>query len=384
MTKEFSGVPAFVKSVHYMLGGPITLDPDADWFDESGDAIKYAKKGTILGKVTSTGLAVPYDNTAIDGRQTAIGILWEDISFGQEGGEKAGAVFMIHGRVDSNKLIGYDANAAADLYGISFEADDTGAVAFWSKLTGTIIDEDTEDPIVGAVVVITLPDGSTVGRVTDDEGAFEFEKLPYGTLAYSVSHTEYITVTGTVEIGYSTTKTLAVKATKGVGAIAGTLVDEFTDAAIVGAVVKLMQGETEIADTTTDASGEFAFANVDFGNYEIVITATGYEDIETPVSILAETVEVDLVGERLVSTVSGTITKLAGGDLLAGALVSIIQPDGSIVSGVSGADGTYEIEGVKYGELTYWINLATYDHETGTITVNGETETLDKALTASA
>jgi len=382
-TKNYAAVPEFVKSVHYMLGGPITLDPTADWLDEDGEVIEYAKKGTLLGKVTATGLAVPYDDTAANGSQTAIGILWEDISF-ESDTDKVAGVFMIHGRVDRNKLIGYDAAAASDLYGIAFEADDTGAVAIWSKVSGVLTDEATDDPIVGAVVVITLPDGSTVGRITDDEGAFEFERLPYGTLAYSVSHTEYITVTGTVEIGYSTTKTLAVKATKGVGAIAGTLVDEFTDADIAGAVVKLMQGETEIADTTTDASGEFAFADVDFGNYEIVITATGYEDIETPVSVLAETVEVDLVGERLVSTVSGTITKLAGGDLLAGALVSIIQPDGSIVSGISGANGTYEIKGVKYGELTYWINLATYDHETGTITVNGETETLDKALTASA
>lgn len=380
-TKNYAAVPEFVKSVHYMLGGPITLDPTADWLDEDGEVIEYAKKGTLLGKVTATGLAVPYDNTAANGSQTAIGILWEDISF-ESDTDKVAGVFMIHGRVDRNKLIGYDAAAASDLYGIAFEADDTGAVAIWSKVSGVLTDEATDDPIDGALVSIELPDGSTVSKYTEADGSFEFEKLPYGTLAYSVSHTEYITVTGTVEIGYSTTKTLAVKATKGVGAIAGTLVDEFTDAAIVGAVVKLMQGATEIADTTTDASGEFEFANVEYGTYQIKITKAGYSDLVATV-VVNDDIIVAYTGIRLTSTVSGVITNSAGGAAIAGALVTILQPDGTALTDVSDAEGKYEIVGAKYGSLTYWINKTGFDAETGTLTVDAATETLDKALTAS-
>lgn len=380
-TKNYAAVPEFVKSVHYMLGGPITLDPTADWLDEDGEVIEYAKKGTLLGKVTATGLAVPYDDTAANGSQTAIGILWEDISF-ESDTDKVAGVFMIHGRVDRNKLIGYDAAAASDLYGIAFEADDTGAVAIWSKVSGVLTDEDTDDPIDGALVSIELPDGSTVSKYTEADGSFEFERLPYGTLDYSISHPLYEDIEGEVEIGFNTVVELVLEAEKSEGSVSGTLVDEYDDTDIVGAVVKLMDGEDEVDDTTTNASGEFEFAKVEYGTYQIKITKAGYSDLVATV-VVNDDIIVAYTGIRLTSTVSGVITNSDGGAAIAGALVTILQPDGTALTGVSDAEGAYEIEGAKYGSLTYWINKTGFDAETGTLTVDAATETLDKALTAS-
>lgn len=380
-TKNYAAVPEFVKSVHYMLGGPITLDPTADWLDENGEVIEYAKKGTLLGKVTATGLAVPYDNIAADGSQTAIGILWEDISF-ESDTDKVAGVFMIHGRVDRNKLIGYDAAAASDLYGIAFEADDTGAVAIWSKVSGVLTDEATDDPIDGALVSIELPDGSTVSKYTEADGSFEFERLPYGTLDYSISHPLYEDIEGKVEIGFNTVVELVLEAEKSKGSVSGTLVDEYDGTDIVGAVVKLMDGEDEVDDTTTGASGEFEFAKVEYGTYQIKITKAGYSDLVATV-VVNDDIIVAYTGIRLTSTVSGTITNSDGGAAIAGALVTILQPDGTALTGVSNAEGAYQIEGAKYGSLTYWINKTGFDAETGTLTVDAATETLDKALTAS-
>jgi hypothetical protein len=211
-SKEFLSVPEFVKSVHYMLGGPGTLDPSASWVDENGDPIDYAKKGTVLGKATETGLLVPYNDSGSGGEDVAVGILWEDISFG-ENGENASAVYMIHGRVDENQLIGIDANAKGDLKHIVFESAKVGAVPLWSTLSGTITNAAGGAAISGAVITITLPDGSSASGTTDTDGKYKIENLPYGTLAYLVEAAGFNDVTGTVEIGYNEEITLDVEMT---------------------------------------------------------------------------------------------------------------------------------------------------------------------------
>lgn len=213
-SKTFAAIPEFVKSAHYMLGGPGTLDASATWKDENNATITYAKKGTLLGKKSATGLLVPYNNSASDGSQTAVGILWEDVSFGDAGNENNICVYMIHGRVDENKLIGCDSDAKTDLPRIQFEGAPTGAVPLWSVLTGVITGSDTELPLTGAVFTLTLPDGSSVADTTDTDGAYELVELPFGTLSYSIAKTGYDTKTGTVAIGYNEKVTLNVVLTK--------------------------------------------------------------------------------------------------------------------------------------------------------------------------
>lgn len=40
----------------------------------------YMPSGLVLGRVTASGLLGPYSNTATDGRETAAGILFDDVS----------------------------------------------------------------------------------------------------------------------------------------------------------------------------------------------------------------------------------------------------------------------------------------------------------------
>lgn len=49
-------VSAFVAGTHYPNG--------------------FLRSGLVVGKITATGLYGPYDNTAVDGRQTAVGLLF--------------------------------------------------------------------------------------------------------------------------------------------------------------------------------------------------------------------------------------------------------------------------------------------------------------------
>ncbi|MGI9091549.1 MAG: head decoration protein [Gemmatimonadaceae bacterium] len=52
-------IPAFTQAVHYPNG--------------------YIPSGTVVGLITASGLYGPYDDTATDGRQTAVGVLFGSI-----------------------------------------------------------------------------------------------------------------------------------------------------------------------------------------------------------------------------------------------------------------------------------------------------------------
>ena len=58
--------------------------------------------GTVVGKVTATGLYGPYDSTASDGRQTARGLLFDYAR--KDGDTKIGGALVVHGFVRESRL----------------------------------------------------------------------------------------------------------------------------------------------------------------------------------------------------------------------------------------------------------------------------------------
>lgn len=200
METEYNSVPEFLTSVHYALSGPITLDEDQDWVDIDGDDSEYAVKGTVLGRITTSGLYGPYDDAATDGRQTAVGILWEDVSFE---GTNYSNVMMVHGWVNPDFLIGLDANGITDLNAIGIQFDQIVNIPGTNtgSFSGTVVDSNG-DPISGATVTLTDASGVTYTTTTDTDGNFSFENLPEGDYSYEIEADGYDTETGDVVIEY--------------------------------------------------------------------------------------------------------------------------------------------------------------------------------------
>lgn len=92
----------------------VTLDLSAA---DAGANDGVLRKGLVLGKVTATGKYKQYNNAAVDGTQTAAGILDDFVSLIDEAGEEveAQATMLVHGMVVESKLYGCDAAAKADL-----------------------------------------------------------------------------------------------------------------------------------------------------------------------------------------------------------------------------------------------------------------------------
>jgi len=69
-------------------------------------------KGEVLGKITASGKYGPYDNAAVDGRETAVCIAAENVD-ATSGDQLCQAVFS--GAAYESKLTGLDANGKTDL-----------------------------------------------------------------------------------------------------------------------------------------------------------------------------------------------------------------------------------------------------------------------------
>lgn len=92
----------------------------------------FLPSGTVVGIVTTGGLAGPYDDTASDGRQTAYGITYGDARFVRQDGSTAAkvgiSVVVYDAIVSAGKLPfqsgsgSIDANGKADLKNLRFEA----------------------------------------------------------------------------------------------------------------------------------------------------------------------------------------------------------------------------------------------------------------------
>lgn len=96
----------------------------------------YIPSGTVLGVVTASSLLGPYLDAAVDGTQTAVGILRQSVQvthlIGGSNRAKIGCAYLVHGMVSVAKLPftvgnaaagGYiDANGKADLKQIYFAA----------------------------------------------------------------------------------------------------------------------------------------------------------------------------------------------------------------------------------------------------------------------
>lgn len=63
----------------------------------------FIPSGTVLGKITASGLYGVYDSAATDGRQTAAGLLFDSESV-RTGQTKALNALYVHGFVDPSKL----------------------------------------------------------------------------------------------------------------------------------------------------------------------------------------------------------------------------------------------------------------------------------------
>ncbi len=170
--------------------------------------------------------------------------------------------------------------------------------------------------------------------------------------------------------------------------ISGMVIDSSSNAGIYLALVRIMDGSTELSATTTDNSGNFStkITIEKDQTVDVVVVKDGYHSISTSVDVVidqdVELNPIKLVAQSVeVGTVSivGHVTDSKSGDVVMDAEIRFYDADSPI--GVATTDqggnfnATFEMEGTK--ELTVITIKAAYLADTtSVVAVSGETATM--------
>lgn len=101
------------------LAGPHGTEPgtmpgvtvDTSLFPAAAKTGGYIKSGSVIAKVTATGLYGPHDSTATDGTEVPAGLLFQSVDT-SNGEQKFGTGMLVHGFVYEAKLPGGAPDAA--------------------------------------------------------------------------------------------------------------------------------------------------------------------------------------------------------------------------------------------------------------------------------
>jgi EmrB/QacA subfamily drug resistance transporter len=153
-----------------------------------------------------------------------------------------------------------------------------------SGLTGAVRSAATGDPVAAATVVVTDLRGEVVASTeTDQDGRFSVNELVAGTVTLVVSADGHRPRAVPVKVSGQGTTENDVELQPG-GRLKGTVRAGTGDAPLSDARVALVNaaGNT-IAVTTTGSDGEYAFTDLDKGEY--TVTASAYQPATTTMTI---------------------------------------------------------------------------------------------------
>ncbi len=220
------------------------------------------------------------------------------------------------------------------------------------------VTDNTGAPVSGAQVVMN---GQTMA--TNSNGIAVFNNMGFGSYGYIVSAAGYQQATGTVDVVDQDVHEYVVL-TPIVNQYDVTFhVNDNTGAPVVGALVQ-MNGQT----STTNTQGIAVFNNMDAGNYDYTVSATGYQDATGTVNVVNQDVHEYVVLTPLTGQYTVTFhVNDTSGIPIAGALV---QMNGQDV--YTNADGLAVFNNVDAGAHAYTVSATGYEVVNGLVDVDGD------------
>lgn len=255
-----------------------------------------------------------------------------------------------------------------------------------ATITGTVrataAAGETGTPIEGAKVVlikVALGGGGAGGTgaqtrldsaETNAQGEFNFAKVDTGFALVSASKEGYQNGSGFATVAqdtgtYNVNITLRPPADTTPGALRGTVrAGNAQGAPLAGATVVVSRtggGGTALRDTlTTDAQGHFAVGSLPPATYSVRASDSGYQAGAVTATVRAKDtttgVDIALIPNNAVGSVSGKVVKASDGSAVGGAaIIMTIRAGGTGGTAradtvKAGSDGTYKIDSVPVGQ----------------------------------
>lgn len=241
-------------------------------------------------------------------------------------------------------------------------------------ITGQVTDSDGAGI---AAVQVLISSGPAAGEVstTDANGRYVLRNLQTGTYSVTFQNDEFgeRTVTG-IRVTAPTTTVVDVSlgdVSTGTG-IAGNVTDT-NGAVLSGVTVTVLQGSTVVTSGSTDAEGNYTFADLNAGTYSVRFTKTGYQSITRgSVQVTAgqlTTVDVQLTATQAqTGSITGTVTDNSG-RAVAGATVDLLVQGSVSRATTTSSSGTFQFASVAAGSYGVRVTAGNLPPVTQTITV---------------
>ncbi len=220
----------------------------------------------------------------------------------------------------------------------------------------TVLDNVTNDPIVNALVTIN----DTI-KVTGATGECTFENLPYSTYAVEIKHDNYDEYVDSItlnkaEVSY-TAKLISTLATVDI-----TVSDDTSKEPIPNASVTIDE-----KTLTTNSKGQCTFANMNYGDYTIVITHYGYNDYSDVISINSKSIVYNVAMSSSLErgTVNVTVTDRSSTLAVKGATVNLGEH-----TATSDSEGKCTFKNVLYSTYTLTAKCNGYEEYSDSVEVS--------------
>ncbi|WEA47251.1 carboxypeptidase regulatory-like domain-containing protein [Priestia aryabhattai] len=143
---------------------------------------------------------------------------------------------------------------------------------------GTVINQETQQPIQGALVEVLDAQGEVVATDrTDTFGNFTIEGLPPGTYTLRVSAKGFTTYTQQVTVVANEIEQVSIALTVNPPSITGFVCDVKTGERLANILIEVFNNQGAlIANTLTDVNGQYAIFNLPIGVFKIKASAKYY------------------------------------------------------------------------------------------------------------
>ncbi|MES1042532.1 hypothetical protein FOA20_24445 [Peribacillus simplex] len=272
------------------------------------------------------------------------------------------------------QVVALNPNFQAQTKTISLNPDDIAAVNFAllanpADLTGMVIDEETRQPIVGALVEVFDEFGVSIAfGLTDQNGEYLIQGLPQGIFTVRASAPGYLSETASADLGAgeNVLNFELRRVPESSSVIAGTVTDSISGAPITGVRIDLNNSRGEfIGFTFTDSNGQYYFQGLEPGTYNISASAEGY--LEAQLTLTLEAGESDLnanislIRASGLGSIRGQVRNAKNNLPIASARVEILNSQGVLVAAVStDSSGFFEVQGLLPGRYTVRASASLY------------------------
>ncbi|MBY6036635.1 carboxypeptidase regulatory-like domain-containing protein [Fictibacillus nanhaiensis] len=251
-----------------------------------------------------------------------------------------------------------------------------------STLTGTVINEETGEPISGASIQVQLMDTNGVIITTtfsDQNGEFIIEDLVASSYSVIVNAEGFTTASSTVRLLPGSVSSINIAMAPLPGYITGTLRDGISELPIAGATIKVSNTSGAVVDTMlTSTNGEFLSVGLSDGIYTLTAIAEGYQTkLIGAIVSSGITMNVDIELSPNPGSIIGTVFPVADE-----VTVQIYTIDNQFVNSTAATpSGEYQFQNLAPGN--YIIKAVALNYSigcTGAIVISGQTTTIPLTL----